>query len=143
MRFAFCLLLLAPALARADVVPQPPEECFEGTSPETCHGGAYCAPIRCTADSDCEGDLICDVRTYCVDVINCAGLIGPGEDPRDFDVDQITGECRDSCTGGCNEIRLCVPPLPMGEGGGGCSVGGVPNAFCGMLALLVLRRRRR
>lgn len=135
------LCLTAPAYA--DVVEPEPDECPEGSTPDTCHGGPHCLPVRCAADTDCTGDFVCEEREYCVDTINCAGMLGPGEDPSDFDRDVIVGECRGDCSGACNFIRLCVPPLPEGGGGGGCNAGGTPTgvALFALAAFLVLRRR--
>lgn len=135
------LLLTTPALA--DVVDSPPEDCVEGTSPDTCHGGPHCTPNRCTTDEECEGDFVCEEREYCVGTINCAGMLGPGEDPSDYDRDVVLGACRGDCEGACNTIRLCVPPLPAGGGGGGCSAGGAPTgALLFLIALGIVTRRR-
>lgn len=124
------------ATAFADVVEPEPEDCVEGTSPDTCHGGPHCVPNRCATDEDCDGDFVCEEREYCVDTINCAGMLGPGEDPRDYDRDVIVGQCRGDCGGACNFIRLCVPPLPSGEGGGGCNAGGTPTGLALLLFAL-------
>ena len=123
-RLVLLTFFITAAPAYADVVDSAPDDCVEGTTPDTCHGGPHCVPNRCTSDAECDGDFVCEEREYCVGVINCAGMLGPGEDPSDYDRDVIEGECGGECSGACNVIRLCVPPLPSGEGGGGCSTGG-------------------
>ncbi len=56
-RVASCALLLiaalwlAPRAALADVVPPPPDDCPEGTTPRTGHSGPYCQP---PAPTDCK-----------------------------------------------------------------------------------------
>lgn len=134
-RLVLLAFFLIATPAYADVVEPEPDDCVEGTSPSTCHGGPHCVPNRCTMDADCEGDFICEEREYCVGTINCAGVLMPGEDPRDYERDVIFGDCRGDCDGACNAIRLCVPPLPSGEGGGGCNAGGAPMGGAALLLL--------
>ena len=141
-RLALLTLLITAAPAYADVVESPPDECPEGSSPDTCHGGPHCVPNRCSTDTDCTEGFVCEEREYCVGTVNCAGMLGPGEDPRDYDRDVILGTCRD-CSEACNFIRLCVPPLPSGGGGGGCSAGGSPGGFALLLLALGIVARRR
>jgi len=52
--------------ARADKVPPPPPDCLPGSTARTGHGGPYCDPKTCEADSDCEGGETCQERALCI-----------------------------------------------------------------------------
>jgi len=127
-------LILLPALASADVVGSEPDACPYGGVPNTCHGGPHCRLDTCASDADCSGEQTCQAVDRCIEVVNCAGGIGPGVDPSEFDVDTVAGTCGSCADGECQSVSICVDPM----GGGGCSAstGETPRAW--ILALLGL-----
>ncbi|MAC25779.1 MAG: hypothetical protein CMN31_29205 [Sandaracinus sp.] len=149
--FAFAALLalaLAPA-AHADVVGPPPDDCPAGSTPESCHGGPYCAPSRCETDADCADGTVCEARDLCLSTVSCAGLLPPDVDPAEFDRDAVSTDCG-SCEAGCAPIAVCV--APGGGDGGGCATtpatpasrGAAPLGLALLaLAALATRLRRR
>lgn len=116
---SFALVALAPA-AFADVVFPEPASCPEGGQPATCHGGPHCRALTCTTNTDCQGGLVCQERSFCVNVINCAGLLPPDADPSMFDVQTVESTCsaNDSCdAGSCTALKVCVPADSMSSSG--------------------------
>jgi hypothetical protein len=96
--------------ARADVVGAAPSSCPFGGVPSTCHGGPHCALAGCNSDAECGGGQSCRAVDVCVGVVNCAGLIGPGEDPSMYERATVEGACG-ACPADtvCQSAKLCAP----------------------------------
>lgn len=82
---ASVVIMLAATMARADVVPEPPDDCPAGTTPTTSHSGAKClepAPTNCpsgwrgevggacvldfcTSDAECRDGRRCVAQSIC------------------------------------------------------------------------------
>ncbi|MCC6624519.1 MAG: hypothetical protein IT385_24945 [Deltaproteobacteria bacterium] len=141
------VLVLAP-VARADVVPPPPDDCIEGTRPSTCHGGPHCRPELCPAGDTCTDGFTCQTKRVCTGELQCAGDWGGGEPPPKTKV--VLGECTSSCTS-CEDLRLCLPAVAPKTSGSksGCHAAGGPAALAfvvlalGLLALAQNLPRRR
>lgn len=116
---SLALLTLEPVVF-ADVVSPQPETCPEGGQPATCHGGPHCRPIGCTTDSDCMDGRVCQDRSLCVGVVNCAGNIPPDADPAMYNVQTVVSTCSPDapCTGSdtCTTLKVCVPMVSSGAG---------------------------
>jgi hypothetical protein len=110
-------------VAIADVVSAPPAACPEGGRPSTCHGGPHCRPLGCKTDADCLDGLVCQDRSFCVGVVNCAGNIPPDADPAMYNVQTVEITCAsdDVCgaAGPCTSLKVCV----LGSGSGSSSAG--------------------
>lgn len=122
----FTTALLTAPPARADVVPEPPMDCLDGTVGETCHGGPYCAPDTCTTDADCDAGEVCKDTDLCTATIDCGGIDGPAP------TTEVTASCGEACPAGdtCSLLKVCVT-ASSGTGGttttggaGGATVGG-------------------
>jgi hypothetical protein len=128
---SLALLTLAP-VAFADVVSPEPASCPEGGNPSTCHGGPHCRPLGCMTDTDCQDGRVCQERSLCVGVVNCAGLLPPDADPSMYDVQTVEGTCSPDvpCDAGatCTTLKVCVP---MNSTGSGSSSGGGPDDGAG------------
>lgn len=129
----FALTFLAARPARADIVPEPPSDCVDGSAGETCHGGPYCALDLCTTDADCDGGKVCQDHNLCTSTIDCGGGSGPAP------TTLVTGDCAEGCPAGsvCGVQKVCVTPsggttgsttggagAPAVGGGGGSAAGG-------------------
>lgn len=102
--------------ARADVVDMEPDNCPDGTVGATCHGGPHCAPKTCS--STCSGGKVCREVAVCTGKIGCAGMLGPDEDPSDYEVTRVFAYCAagGGCSSGiCQTMKLCMDPLPGGD----------------------------
>ncbi len=154
------LLLLFPAVASADVVQMPPDDCPEGSIGRSGHVGPHCQPAICSSDADCPGAEECRQAALCQQQQHGASRGGP------ITVWTVTGPCRQdgSCADGgtCKPQSYCLPraqpaqvtpapteatPEPEAEEPSkpGCSTAG--SAGWSGLGLLVmaaigLRRRR-
>ncbi len=143
----FLSLLIAPQLARADVVGPEPESCPVGSRPSTAHSGPYCAPTaECGSDSDCSAGTCMQVM-QCIETRGCGGLMPPDAEP--CRLEHVAGACAGdgSCAvGECRARRVCSSGAA--DGGCGCRVEAQHGAawpaslaFLAGLALLVRRRR--
>ncbi len=139
----------------ADAVGPPPSSCPDGSRGESCHGGDFCSPERCSDEIDCDGDEYCDTVRLCIDRIDCAsGWTPPGEH---YWNDTVEGHCAggesECSTGSCQMVRVCISDWDAdftGRYGCGCRVAG-PSALGGAAlvalaiaatAALALRRSR-
>ncbi len=84
-------------------------------------------------DTDCLEGLVCQDRSFCVGVINCAGNIPPDADPAMFNVQTVESACsaNDTCDAGgaCTVLKVCVPlnATGSGSGSGSSSTGSPPD----------------
>lgn len=131
--FAAFLAVSWSGAARADVVGPPPDICPSGATPNSCHGGPFCAPKLCTTSADCTGGAVCTEQPFCVTQISCAGFIPPDADPSEFNQPNAGGLCPDGneCKppAVCQKINVCLLPWESGTsssgaGGGGTTSGG-------------------
>ena len=157
---------LAVATARADAVPPPPDDCLEGTTGDTCHGGIFCRARGCTDGSQCDGGELCEDRELCVGQVDCAGGWDPDAGPSYTNTVEATCEGGAACAEGtCQTVKVCVPPTTASGGGTtsggssggaqevdqgcGCRLTAGPSApspwwiLLGLPLLLSGRRRRR
>ncbi|HJL18392.1 MAG TPA: MYXO-CTERM sorting domain-containing protein [Sandaracinaceae bacterium LLY-WYZ-13_1] len=132
------LVCVSPAVAAADVVGPPPDDCVLGAEGTVCHGLEYCRPLDCTSDADCDGGEICQTRDLCIETRTCGGRRLPDSGPPPS-VASATATCSEACAEGTCETRnVCVPdgtPPGTDDGGCGCRVSGEPPG-AGVLALL-------
>lgn len=111
-RFALLALLLAPAIVRADAVPQPPSSCPGGAMPTSGHCGQQCLPKYCTADADCSGGKTCRQLPLCIKTLTCRSnwAIDGGV----FTSDTVVATCgngHDCATDApCKMVRVCAGP---------------------------------
>lgn len=106
--------------ARADVVPEPPADCPEGTEGQTCHGGPFCQPRVCTQNGDCGVGATCQDQALCIAGIDCSGGWEPDAAPTLLQ--NAVGTCAGGAACGapstCMTLKVCVPA------GGGSGTGG-------------------
>lgn len=118
---ACAAMALWSGVAAADAVPEPPTDCPDGTTPNTCHGGPYCAPTSCTQDADCADGKVCRERSLCLGSISCGGGWDPDATPDSSP--QILGECGPdaSCdpSAPCTPMKVCVSPGGASSSGSG------------------------
>ena len=158
-----CCLGSGPVLA--DVVPPPPNDCMEGTRGGTGHGGAYCSPKACSADSECSGGEVCRDVPLCAAEIVGGGRRPPGTPAPKYHTILNTcakadgSECSrpdgaqphgygDVTKGTCKAFKMCASATGSTSNGGGkkksCSGSSAPMgvlwAVAGFLALLWVRR---
>ncbi|EYF03630.1 Hypothetical protein CAP_5421 [Chondromyces apiculatus DSM 436] len=99
----------------ADVVGPPPDTCPDGSTPQTCHGGPYCAPRTCASENDCDAGELCVDRKLCLGELGCGGLLEPDAMPPMTPT--ITGTCEGTtaCTAPatCTTMKVCA----VNEGG--------------------------
>ncbi len=142
MRWLLALVLLHPAIARADAVrePTPIEDCPAGsvsTSPGMglFHGSfAYCAAWPCGHGGTCPGDLQCRELMLQIRTRSYSRGGGHGAPPGPAEqVSEVVGPCEDPLPGievptndreaifegpevaeGCRRVRVCAPPR-MGD----------------------------
>lgn len=77
------VLVLLPAAARADAVPDLPEpHCDEGYVVAHGHGGPYCTRPSCNTTSDCPDGLLCTPRR-CLRAVRVPGCSGGAKEPPD------------------------------------------------------------
>ena len=140
-------VLLSPASAGADAVSPPPDDCPAGSEGTASHCGAYCRPIACNDDSDCDDGKSCLEQSLCIYQIEgpCGGWI-----PQDAGVeyyDAVNGICSDgaACNSGqCQAIKVCAAAGTTGSSGGpvtveqgcGCELLGSQGAGSGRWLLL-------
>lgn len=135
------------ASARGDVVGPPAEDCPSYAEGDTCHGGQFCAPDRCTEDSNCDEGQTCQELELCIGRIDCAGGHMPDGGPAW--VDTVEGSCPggSACDEGtCQTVRVCVGESSE-TSGCGCRASGMrgiggASAIALFAALLVLGLRR-
>lgn len=127
---------------RADAIDGPPSNCTTGSRGESCHGGQYCSPARCTDDTDCIGGNICEDTRLCIGRIDCAsGWTPEGEH---YWNDTVEGECpngdSECSAGSCQLLRVCVDDYEAdftGRYGCGCRLAAPHTAGGAALALLI------
>lgn len=168
MALVFVSLAWLASPAMADRIQAPPTDCPAGSRGASSHLGAYCAPIVCVTDSDCEG-------ATCRDVMLCTEVTRGRAGRSDIETErtEVYGTCEGGATcarGTCNRTRACAPgeappdDPPEGEtvmpfretpmltpqaettedDDSSCSVGssGAWLAGLGLFALLLVKRRR-
>ncbi|MBZ0117178.1 MAG: hypothetical protein K8H88_09300, partial [Sandaracinaceae bacterium] len=96
MRSFAILLLLAPAIARADAVLAPPEDCPDGATGTTGHLGTYCEPAPCRSDNDCETGTHCAPASLCTREVELEGVTIRGSITTRVVV--AIGACNEDCT---------------------------------------------
>ena len=67
MRLWAALLVLLPAIARADAVPNPRTQCPDGARAESYHWGEACEPLDCRSDIDCDKNMECVDAPLCIE----------------------------------------------------------------------------
>lgn len=120
------LLVGWDAVAFADVVGPPPEDCPEGTMEASTHAGPVCWARECTGENavTCNAPQSCQPRSYCIrDVV----------DDRDNHYPDAVGLCDaqgqcgddyercfpgDTCIVECETLELCVEGTATGGTGG-------------------------
>jgi len=134
---ALAMALLVSGAARADVVESPPENCPDGATGATCHGGPHCVPDICVTNGDCVAGEVCVPTSLCTLPFDCG-----------FDETiEVVGLCSNGCPNGgsCQTQSVCVSSAtttttttttgstvsvgPGGAGGGGA--GGAGGASTG------------
>lgn len=123
MRIAALLVVAAaalsfPAPARADVVRPPPADCPPGSLGKTSHSGQFCAPLPCTADSDCathsqpgEPALVCRTSRLCIG----SKELHSWRTDTSWKVPVALGPCGASCPpASCQTEKRCVPDPDAG-----------------------------
>jgi hypothetical protein len=84
--------------------------------------------IECTSDADCAGGATCRPVSACIGSVNCAGLLPPDADIRDYATPTVEGTCETAadCASGdeCQTVSMCVMAgvTPGSSGGCGCDV---------------------
>ncbi|MCC6874619.1 MAG: hypothetical protein IT378_09970 [Sandaracinaceae bacterium] len=131
MRSFAIFLLLAPAVARADAVLAPPDDCPDGATGTTGHLGTYCEPAPCRSDNDCEAGTHCAPASLCTREVELEGVTIRGSITTRVVV--AIGACNEGCTSRtdtavrsrgapsvgrptgaprCEEGSFCVRPRP-------------------------------
>jgi hypothetical protein len=100
--------------AQADAVPMPPAACPYGSTPSTCHGGAYCAVRNCESDSDCPTGRSCKEVQACFYRLDCLGMMVNIDALRPT-YNSMKSACPSSgvCAGtnkACETQKTCVTP---------------------------------
>jgi hypothetical protein len=67
MKTWVALLLLVPAIARADAVPGARNQCPDGARAESYHWGEACEPLNCRSDIDCDKNMRCVEVPLCIE----------------------------------------------------------------------------
>lgn len=112
--------------ARADVVEAPPAVCPAGARGNTCHGGPFCSPLKCSTDAECTDGATCQDTRGCIGTVECGDGDG-GTAPRPT----LSALCEggEACGADetCQAIKLCMPmvePTTGGSAGSGPTSGG-------------------
>jgi len=129
---AAVVITMGSATAHADAVPPPPEDCMEGTTGDTCHGGIFCRPRTCTDVSGCNDSELCEERELCIGQIDCTGGWDPEAGP--FYSDTVEGSCPGGAPcveGTCQTVKVCVSPSTSSSSGGTSSGGGTTSGSSG------------
>ncbi len=152
-RLLLILVVLVPALARADVIGPPPSRCPAGSVGDSSHAGSNCSPTTCGSNGDCEGGHVCVEQGLCVQTWD------GWSHGHNFQVDHAVTTCSDD--GGCppdatcETEKRCVSRVSAMTGGGSLAVplaiGAVVIGVAVLLLLVVLiggyvlvaRRRRK
>ncbi len=134
-------LLCSPAIAWADVVGPPPEDCPAGTRPMSSHCGPHCIADTCSNDSECNDGESCVERSLCIYQYQ-----GPcGNHPPDAATtthDAVAAACPNgnACDKGtCETLDVCSAPIPPADpitidSGCGCElVGAASDSGQGLL----------
>ena len=135
------MLLALTALALADVVSDPPEDCPPGSVGSTSHRGTRCAPLLCN-DATCNDDLTCQNLSLCV--VSSTFTVDTA-DPHEITELDVVGLCAED--GSCVEGTCTAQEVCAEEGAGesklcGCASGaGAPSALLTLGAFAALRRR--
>lgn len=113
----FAMTLFAAAPAFADVVPDPPMNCVDGSIGTTGHCGPYCVPTVCTTDADCDEGKVCKDTDLCTEKVDCGG---------GYTFTEVTAECAEACPSGsaCTIQKVCVTPSSGTTGGSGAGASG-------------------
>ncbi len=142
--------------AYADAVPSPEDNCPAGSQGDTCHGGLFCSPNRCTDDSQCKDGQTCQQLQLCIGKIDCTGGWDPG-DAGPYYYDTVEASCAGDvpcAVGSCLSLKACAavqsPPSTSNETivveQCGCRIGqriSIAPWWCGVLMLFILRLRGR
>ena len=102
-------------VASADVVSPPPESCPGGSTPNSCHGGPYCAVSGCLNDGACKDGFTCQQLRLCIGEVSCVGMWNPEWGDPPGPEDKVTGSCAEAQAcgeGTCQIIAVCAPPVP-------------------------------
>ena len=105
--------LLWGAAAQADVVPPPATNCPVGSQGSTCHGGAYCAPKKCTDYASCPAGQTCQQVKFCIVSKNCTGGYGT------VYADEVVASCEGGvpcAKGTCQSLVVCLPQATKDQG---------------------------
>ena len=153
------VLLSVPAIARADAVEPPPENCPAGTHPTSGHCGPHCVADTCSNDSECDEGKSCVERSLCV--YQYQGPCGDYNPPDAGTTthDAVGAACQNggACgKGQCQTLNVCSAPTPPADpitidSGCGCElVGAASDSGQGLLFFaaflgigLAARSRRR
>ncbi|MFO0747107.1 MAG: hypothetical protein U1F43_15810 [Myxococcota bacterium] len=140
--------------ARADKIPGPPETCPPGATPESCHGGPYCAVTECDPSTPCPAGMGCQPVEGCFRRLNCAGDVNPEDLPRyvrwsfDAPCDAARSCCstRSICVAAAPPARSATPATataaPSAPTRSACAGGGADLGLFLASAALALRRFR-
>ncbi len=138
-RLVVPIVLLLSFSAGADVVGPPPTDCPDGTEGDSCHGGAFCSPKRCTDTAACAAGTSCQEVKLCIAPINC------GSHGMTSFVDSVKGSCPSgTCVEGtCRPVSVCMAGASAPGRGCSCAVAAAPDrgrsgAAGGCAALLSL-----
>lgn len=141
------ILLLFSALAIADVVDDPPEDCPAGSRGQTSHWGAWCEPDACADDpGQCAEGTTCQALNQCI--VTHTYTVDTGDDPRELTYLEVVSLCAEdgSCAEGtCTAMTVCADEaeVPGGKTCGCASTSAGAIFGLGALALLSLGARRR
>ncbi|UQA62586.1 hypothetical protein [Polyangium aurulentum] len=158
--FVGMMVTLVASEARADVVGPDAEDCTAGTEGTSCHGGPYCRPLECMADTDCDTGSTCKALALCAGTVSCAGNVPPDADLTEYQRTKIEGTCPNGneCTADatCKTLKVCVSndagSSSSSGSDGGCACGeargastgaGLGAIACGLGVAVMISARRR
>ena len=99
--------------AEADVVGPPPTNCPDGTEPMSSHQGAYCHPMRCSTNADCDRGGVCAETSLCLGKREIWYRYTPPEKNPPTHYEIAEGTCPNgACSKGiCTKANFCMPTL--------------------------------
>jgi hypothetical protein len=130
------LVLATASPAAADVVGPPPDNCPNGSYPDSSHAGPTCWPTVCTSNNECTSGEVCVERALCIEPVQGWGRGGQ------FTLDHAVTSCDGSgvCPPGasCMTNHRCMPRVATLTQGVPASSFAIAGVVVGLVLFVLL-----